>query len=134
MRELRFKAKVAKSAPVPDWLVRFFRRVDAVIRNGDENAVCPSDDGLQDHDVYGGLIEEGGPLFNFTVFPGPGNHISDPRRRRSSARFAPPLPNCGGVLRRPPPTIGYYLHNLSHARASRDRHRSDSLIAIDRIQ
>jgi len=79
MRELRFKQKIAKRVTIPEWLVAFFRSVNVRILEEDERAVTPSDDVLQAVGVCGGLIDEGGNLYRFTVFPGPDNPFNRPR-------------------------------------------------------
>lgn len=79
MREKRFRQKIAKRAIVPAWLVQFFGEVDAKIQRRDAEAVTASDDFIQDSGIVGGLIEDGGDMYHFTVFPGPDNPINRPK-------------------------------------------------------
>ena len=69
MRLERPKAKKLTQIEVPANLRQFLEEVAGLIEARDEATLIESDDLLQCEYVYGGLIDEGEPIYGFTYFP-----------------------------------------------------------------
>jgi hypothetical protein len=69
MRVEQKKPKVRETVTIPKDFAEFMTSVLASIENKEEVAVLPSDDLIQCDFACGGMVEEGGNIYEFTYFP-----------------------------------------------------------------